>query len=677
MPSRKSVALSATCLALFGGLATLAAAGATTDSGAAVPYPSAQTPQAIDLGALETLSRTPITVTVVLSLQSPDAAEQLLKAVSTPSSPQYRQFLTPDQFAARFAPTKASVAKAIASFAKYNLTAEQATATTLHVTGQPADIERAFKVSLHSFQVSAHGEAPGYTFRAPVTGATLPAELSGLVSGVVGLDTRPALHPLNAHVLATLRQQKPAAVPGYTYNPPQELTVTDFAHLYDVEPLYSKGISGAGRTIAILSLANFTPSDAYAYWSALGLTVNPNRISVVYVDGGPGAPSDASGSIETTLDNEQSGGVAPGANIIDYLAPNTNQGFIDVFATAIEANIADTISISWGEWEWWDNATVSPVTDPLTGLTVGILQAVHEQLLRAGLQGESVFTAQGDGGAYESFHDLQGLGGCVVPYSLSQPYSCSETLTVGYPGSDTAITSGGGTTLAATLYFCLNAACTPPYYEVTIPNQRVWGWDYLKGLCSALGLNIYSCGIFPGGGGGGVSIEFSIPFYQLGLAGTQLSRPNQVYQAGTAFAFPNPTLEFTGVPLFYRLPAFFAGRNVPDVSFNADPETGYLIFYTSNVSGFAIYSGYGGTSFVAPQLNGVTSLLNQELGGRLGLLNFALYGATDSLRETAPLHPITTGDNWYYSGRNGYAPAAGLGVMDVANFAAYLNGLLP
>jgi kumamolisin len=661
MPSRKSAQRAAACLVFLGALAALAPAGAADSAaGTAVPYPTAHTPQAIDLGALETLSSTPITITVALSLQNPAAAEQLLESVSTPGNAQYRQFLTHQQFVARFAPTQATVAKAIAGLAKYNLTAEQVTSTTLHVTGLPADMERAFSVSLHSFQVPAHDNAPAYTFHAPVSGATVPAELGGMVSAVTGLDSRPALRPMNLHAPMAVQQAKPAG-PGYTYNPPGSLTVTDFAHLYDVEPLYAQGLSGQGRTIGIMSLANFTPSDAYAYWSALGLTVNPHRISVVYVDGGPGAPSDVSGSLETTLDTEQSGGIAPGAAIIDYLAPNTNQAFVDVFAAAIEANIADTLSISWGEWEYWNNAAISPVIDPFTGETVSTTQAIHELLVEAAIQGQSVFTAQGDGGAYDAYNDL----GCTGPYSPSQPDSCSLTLTVDYPGSDPAITSGGGTTLAATVSFCVNSTCTPPV--VHIPHERVWGWDYFTGVCNALGYNIFTCGIFPVGGGGGVSITFPLPFYQLGQSGLQLTQPDQVFRAGSGFADD-------GIPLFYRLPAYFPGRNVPDVSFNADPYTGYVVYYTSSSTGFGIEPGWGGTSFVAPQLNGVMSLLNQDLQGRLGFLNPTLYHVQDNSSEGASIHPIAFGDNWFYFGRNGYAPAAGLGTLDVANFADYLRG---
>jgi subtilase family serine protease len=397
----------------------------------------------------------------------------------------------------------------------------------------------------------------------------------------------------------------------------------------------------------------------FAYWSSLGLKVDPKRLDIVYVDGGPGAPSDVSGSLETTLDIEQSGGIAPGAKIIAYLAPNTNQAFVDVFAAAIDANQVDTLSISWGSWEWFDNLENSPVTDPSTGRTVSTTEAVHELLVRAAIQGQTVFTAQGDGGAYDANNDL----GCLGPYSASQPDSCSLTLSVDYPGSDPAITSAGGTTLPGLQQYCLNSACTE-LYNVNLPHQRVWGWDYLIGFCNAIGQTPIECGIFPGGGGGGVSVAFLQPWYQFATVGVQLSQPGQVFQAGSGI------VEADGIGGFFALPAFFPGRNVPDVSFNADPETGYVVFYTSNVTGYGEEPFWGGTSFVAPQLNGVSALYGQYVHGRLGLLNPLLYSAQHQ-RRAAPLNPIAYGDNWFYKGREGYSPAVGLGTLDVANFAEF------
>ena len=160
-----------------------------------------------------------------------------------------------------------------------------------------------------------------------------------------------------------------------------------------------------------------------------------------------------------------------------------------------------------------------------------------------------------------------------------------------------------------------------------------------------------------------MSVIFGKPLYQLFLAGTQRSQPNQSW--------------IVDGKLVYHLPAYYPGRNVPDISLNADPDTGYVVYYTSDVSGFGIGTFIGGTSFVAPQLNGVTALLGQDLHSRLGLLNAPLYffALTGQAYHgpNAPLNVISTGDNWFYYGRNGYSPAAGLGTLNVANLAQALR----
>jgi kumamolisin len=640
-------------LALILAFGALWSASAQTASHLAVPYPTAETPKAIDIGPMSAVEgNAPISITIALHLRNVDDAENLLKAVSTPGSAQYHQFLTSQQFAARFAPLDSDVAKVIAGLAKYGLTAQRETVTTLKVTGTPANIERAFAVSLHTYQVAAHGKVQSYTYRAPVGRATIPTEIAGgLISAVAGLDSRPTMRPHNLKSPKTLtRKVSKTSANGSNGNTSGELTVTDFANLYDVNPLYKAGVTGANRVLGIMTFAAFTPSDAFKYWNALGLSVKSSRLRIVNVDGGPGKPSDASGSDETTLDVEQSGGIAPGANIILYQAPNTNQAFVDIFAAAIDANVVDSLSISWGEWEWFDNLANAPVTDPVTGATVATTVATHELLVRAGIQGQSVFTAAGDSGAYDVDRDE---GFCY-------PATCSDPLTVDYPASDPAITASGGTTLPGIQSFCLNNACTPPYYNVNVVYERVWGWDYLNRLCAKLGYSDpVSCGTFPGGGGGGVSVFFDEPDYQFALHGAQRSQPGQSWT-------------FDG-QLLFNLPANFAGRNVPDLSFNADPDTGYEIYYTSSVSGFGIDTFWGGTSFVAPQLNGVTALLGQSTKERLGLLNPLVYSLalTDQAYTGAnpPLHAIKYGDNWFYFGHSGYNQGAGLGTLDVANFA--------
>jgi len=624
--------------------------------GASAVY--AAPPRAADLGALNATARSEtISVTVALKLSDLAGAESMMERLVTPGDSMYLKFLTPAQVEKQFGPNEADVARVIATLNAAGLSAQRATSTTLTVTGKPAAFEQVFQTSLHQFAVPATAKAPASTFRAAVGTPVVPASIASVVSGVIGLNTNRVYHP---HLVAAPNKMGGAPVSRLVTgssksapagNEPGFLTVQDFADQYDVNPLYARGVTGKGQTLAIVTLANFTPSDVFAYWKSLNLKVEPNRLKVVNIDGGPGAPGDVSGSIETTLDVEQSGGIAPRANIIVYQAPNTSQGFLDAFARAVQDNKADSFSSSWGLWELFNNLATSPVTDEFSHETVSALQATHEVFVVAALQGQSGFVASGDSGAFDAFN---------------QEFPAFNPLSVDSPGSDTAITAAGGTTLPGLQQF------NGPngIININVATERVWGWDYLEPLCNALGLDFVACGIFPAGSGGGISVFFPIPVYQLGIFGTQVSQPNQTYT--NPFSTPVVT-EAT-------LPAHFSGRNVPDISFNADPETGYVIFYTSDgvqfPAGFGVQSFFGGTSFVAPQLNGVTALLGQNAGHRLGLLNFELYNLS-RLGQTsgphAPIHTISTGDNWFFNARNGYSPAVGLGTMDVFNLSRVMH----
>jgi subtilase family serine protease len=628
--------------------------------GAAAAHAASDKP--VDLGPLaQRAGDQSISVTITLKLRDIAGAEDMMRRVSTPTDPLYLQFMPPNQVQAQFGPSEQTVAAVMTSLRGHGLAVERTTATTLRATGTPAIMERAFQTSLHQFQRPATDRTPALIFHAPTSRPVVPAEIAPAVGTIAGLSTNRVFHSnlrrapsvfANAHV-------QWSAVPGADSAPvgnPGFLTVVDFAARYNVDPLYRQGVTGRGRTIGIVTLAAFTPSDAFAYWSALNLNVDPSRLTVLNIDGGPGPASDQSGSDETTLDVEQSGGVAPDAKIIVYQAPNTSQGFLDAFAAAVQSNSADSISTSWGLWEGFDHGLLGApnVTDPFSGQGVTFAQAAHELFVVAALQGQTLFASTGDAGAFDLFGEL-----------LPQP-AFTFPLSVDYPAADTAITAAGGTTLPATLNFALP---TGPL-SINVPTERVWGWDYLKPLCDAFALDPIACGTFPSGGGGGVSVFSPVPFYQLLTAGVQTSQPGQTLSE----------VDTSPAQTLFVFPARFRGRNVPDVSFNADPETGYILVYTSDVLGFTVSPGNGGTSFVAPQLAGVTALLAQNAGHRVGLLNPLLYGLAllgGTHGPDAVLNTVAAGDNWFYSGRNGYSPAAGLGTLNVANLARRIKQLSP
>jgi kumamolisin len=425
-----------------------------------------------------------------------------------------------------------------------------------------------------------------------------------------------------------------------------------------VTPLYNRGISGKNRTIGIVTLASFTPSDAFYYWkTVLGLNVDPNRITIVNVDGGPGAPSNASGSDETTLDVQQSGGLAPNAKIIVYQAPNTDQAFVDAFAAAISSNKADAISCSWGEWEEF-LVQGNSFTDPDSA---GDLSAMHNLFIQAALQGQSLSAAAGDSGGYDANEVF------TPPNGVTGDPGFTPVLSVDHPAADPYMLAAGGTTLPGPQTYQISSTQT---LTINIPAERAWGWDYLAPLCKAIGdPDPVDCGIFPVGTGGGISVVFPIPFYQFFVNGVRTSASGQVLIDESK----------TPPQQLFKLPARFPGRNLPDVSLNADPQTGYIIPFTSitpNGSRFEIAQG-GGTSFVAPQIAGITALIDEDAHGRVGLLNFALYALSITGEAYSGHHPplrdIRKGTNEGFQANKGYDQATGLGVLDVANLAAFFR----
>ena len=102
------------------------------------------------------------------------------------------------------------------------------------------------------------------------------------------------------------------------------------------------------------------------------------------------------------------------------------------------------------------------------------------------------------------------------------------------------------------------------------------------------------------------------------------------------------------------------------MSLNADPDTGYLVY----VSGGWL-QGYGGTSFVAPQLNGIAALVSQHSHSRLGHLNPQLYARflQYGYAKNSPFTAITSGDNLYWQAAQSYNPASGIGALNVNNLA--------
>ncbi|QYE33372.1 S53 family peptidase (plasmid) [Polymorphobacter sp. PAMC 29334] len=305
--------------------------------------------------------------------------------------------------------------KAVADFARahgLSIVEENAARRLVRVTGPAAKVEAAFGTVLSEYDVG------GRRVRGRDGSLTVPADMANRIAAVLGLDTSPIATPkfkINAKPKST-SAFFPNAV-GQVYGFPAGRTV------------------GKGQCIGIIELGGgYLDADTAAAFSAMKLPVP--KVTSVDVSGGansPGNPSGADG--EVALDIQVAGGVAPGAAIAVYFAPNTSQGFVDAISQAVhdQINKPSVISISWGSAEanWSQQA----------------LSAMNTALKDAAILGITVCAASGDGLATDGQSD----GKVHVDFPASDPYvlACGGTLLHASGGKRTSETvwnsNGSGT----------------------------------------------------------------------------------------------------------------------------------------------------------------------------------------------------------------------------------------
>ncbi|WP_353071954.1 S53 family peptidase [Tunturiibacter gelidoferens] len=351
-------------------------------------------------------SGTKITVSVVVRRKAPlKVANRLGK-----------QRLTHAQYRKTHGADPAAV-KLVRTFAKeFGLTVAPDTPgperRTIKLTGTVAAMQKAFGVTL------VHKTHDGTTYRVREGSITLPTDLVGPVEAVLGLDNRPQAQPhfriageagdLTANIAQAGGFAHPhASGTSISYTPPQ------IAALYQFPP----NASAAGQTIGIIELGGgYKTTDLTAYFKTLGQKTP--SVKTVSVDGGKNSPTNAnSADGEVMLDIEVAASVAPGANIVVYFAPNTDQGFIDAIATAVHdtTNKPSVISISWG--------------GPESSWTTQSLNALDAACQSAAALGITITVASGDNGSTDGLTD----GSNHVDFPASSPHvlACGGTKLIG------------------------------------------------------------------------------------------------------------------------------------------------------------------------------------------------------------------------------------------------------
>ena len=295
--------------------------------------------------------------------------DALIAAQQDPQAPEYGQWLTPEEFAARFSPSPKDIAAVAAWLEGQGLVIGEIArgGRTIEYSGTARQVELAFGTEMR------HYVRDGVTHLANATEIAIPPELEGIIGGIASLNDFHAVpqHHTQMNPLTNLSRGGHGLSPG------------DFSTIYNLAPLWSAGYDGTGQTIAIVGRTNFLMSDVTGFRSMFGLPVNTPQ--VVLNGSNPGLVSQGE-EVEALLDVQWAGAVAKGATIKFVLSANTNTTGGDMLSSLyiVNNNVAPVLSSSFG----------------LCEAQLGSANAFFNNLWQqAAVQGISVIVASGDSGS--------------------------------------------------------------------------------------------------------------------------------------------------------------------------------------------------------------------------------------------------------------------------------------
>lgn len=630
---------------------------------------------------------------LILQLKrSPDreaALDAYIASLNDAHSANYHKWLSAAALGAEYGPAQSDIAAVVDWMQAQGLivTAVATTGMTITFSGTAAQVEAAFGTSIHNLAVD------GVNQIANVTEPSIPTALLGVVSGVASLNSfRP--HQLHHNVHASHFDPRTGVEttsglaltasgtvhPDYTYTSSgstyQAVVPGDLATIYNLNPLFTSGVSGQGQTIVVIEDTDvYSTTDWTTFRSKLGLSGYTSGTFTQVHPGGCTDPGVNSADGEAILDAEWASAAAPSAAIVLASCADTQTTFGGLIALnnlINSANPPKIVSISYGESETENGASANA--------------AYASSYKNAIAEGISVFVSSGDEGAASSdANATHATHGITVSGFASTPYN------VAVGGTDF------GDTYAGTNSTYWNSTNTSTYasaksYIPEIP------WN---DSCASQLLSTKS----------GYSTTY-------GTSGFCNSTTGKQYYLTTAAGSGGPSACATGSPTTsgvvsgsckgYAKPSFQSGivgnpadsvRDIPDVSlFAANGVWGhyYVYCYTDTANGGSscagapsTWSGAGGTSFASPIMAAMQALVNQKTGSAWGNPNPTYYnlarneyGSTGNSNCNSSngasgtsgcvFYDVTQGDmDVVCTGKNGcYKPSGTYGILSTSTTAA-------
>ena len=403
------------------------------------------------MGSLPSEQR--MNVSILLALRNQSELTRLLSRLYDPSSPDYHQFLSVEQFAEEFAPAPEDY-QAVVDFVRANgLTVTDAPANRMivPVSGSVAQVEKAFNVRMNTYRHPTENR----TFYSPDREPSL--DLKVQVAHIAGLNNFSLPRPLVK--AATTQSAVNSAVVGS--GPGGSYLSSDMRAAY----YGGTALTGSGQTVGLLQFDGYNISDVTStfdgtatsstngnnyvlhYTPSPGGTSYSVPINNVPLDGTTGAPVSGDDS-EEVLDIVQAIGMAPGLSQVRVYIGNSD---VDILNAMASEHIAKQLSISWA---WGPD---DPTTDDV----------FFEEFAA---QGQSVFAASGDYGAYSP----------SVPY-----YYPAEDAWVTAVGATSLTTNGAAGALTSEIAWDQSGGGISPD-GIDIPNWQAGVATSLNGASTAL-----------------------------------------------------------------------------------------------------------------------------------------------------------------------------------------------
>jgi len=533
---------------------------------------------------------TPMKRMMLVLQRSPEQQAALSKFMDeqlSKDSPNFHNWLTPEQFGKQFGPADADIQTVTDWLAHQGFQQIKVGAgrTAIEFSGNVAQVRNAFHTEIHQFNVN------GEFRQANLSDPQIPAALTPAVAGIVSLHNFPR-KSMKHIVGAFTRTADGRIVPQFTTSGGHYVVgPADFAKIYNIPST----LDGTGQHIAIVADSNINPQDVTDFRNLFSLPVNPPNIIVNGPDPGISGPTGSEG--EADLDVQVSGMVAPKATI-DLVV---SEGTLTAAGTdlssfyIIDNNLDPVMSLSFGACE----AALGTAGNRF-------FNGLWEQ---AAAQGISVFVSAGDPGsagcddfniAAVATHGLAVSGFASTPFNVAVGGTDFDDFTTQTTFWNPSTLNAPGTRESALGYIHeipWNDSCAA---TATSAN--------LSTVCAGTAAtNIVGGSGGPSGINAGAFSGYAKPAWQSGII------PNGIAAGDNHRYIPDVSLFASDGPQSKSFYLLCQADALPPGSNPSCASTGPFSFF-----------GAGGTSASSPAFAGIMALINQN-NGRQGNANPVLY----------------------------------------------------